>query len=66
MLDHQKIVLEAVSNNSVLFKKELKKSMEWLKREERSLLIKWVKEHFYSKYSKMIDEICLMQYNFAS
>jgi len=38
----------------VLFKKELQKSMMWLKGEQRSLLLKWCAETFGTTYGEAI------------
>jgi hypothetical protein len=57
MLEHQKIVLEQVSTNKELFKKELVKSFEWLKTYEFFKLRKWVKDRFGRTHSEVIADV---------
>jgi hypothetical protein len=56
MLEHQKIVLQAVSGDMYLFEKELKKSLEWLNLDERKDLQSWVVNNFNSSHIKMIKD----------
>ena len=42
MLEHQKIILGNISSIKPLFKKELKKSIGWLRPEEMTELHRWV------------------------
>ena len=55
MLEHQKIVLQAVADNEQLFRKELKKSLTWLNNEEISQLEKWLIENFSQSHAKTIQ-----------
>jgi hypothetical protein len=54
MLEYSKEILTKVSFDPVLFKKELQKSMMWLKGEQRSLLLKWCSETFGTTYGEAI------------
>lgn len=47
MLSHQKHVLQKVSGNKELFKKELIKSLAWLEKEEIEELIQWLKKNHW-------------------
>lgn len=57
LLEHQKLILDKVKDDSKLFEKELIKSLKWLSKEERKELKNWVKENFYDDYALIIDEI---------
>jgi len=41
-LEYAKLILQKVSFDARLFQKELKKSLKWVSREERSILREWV------------------------
>ncbi len=66
MLDHQKKVLQAVSDHPALFKKELMKSVEWLNEKELNDLQRWLRCEYYNRYSHIIDECFNMQLDVAS
>ncbi len=55
MLEHQKMVLRAVSDNKVLFKKEVNKALRWLKPREKLLFRKWLKDNFVNQYPDLIE-----------
>ena len=57
MLDHQKIILIAVSGNKDLFRKELIKSMLWLDEPDQLKLKKWLHEKFWDEHSEIISEV---------
>lgn len=57
MLEHQKLILEKVSNNKELFRKELVKSLKWLKSYEIYRLHSWLKEKFYLKHREIIEDV---------
>ncbi len=57
MLNHQQQVLQGVSNDKELFKKELVKSLKWLEQSDKSELKKWVKSHFRESHPKVIEEV---------
>ncbi len=46
MLEHQKKVIENVSNNDETFNKEIAKSREWLTVNDFEKLQKWLKSNF--------------------
>ena len=54
-LELQMMVLENVSESQSLFEKELRKSFNWLGKDELQRLYNWAKEKFNEKYSKLID-----------
>jgi len=56
MLEHQKIVLRGVSDNTYLFRKELLKSFNWLSKEERSIFEDWVYNTFKDKQPEVVSE----------
>lgn len=57
MLEHQKIVLQNVSDNKELFRKELEKSLKWLKSWEIYKLHRWVKDNFSKSHKEIIDDV---------
>jgi hypothetical protein len=57
MLRYTEIILEKVSFNKELFRKELEKSIKWLQKEEVVLLKAWVIIHFGSIYYDVINEV---------
>lgn len=52
MLDYTYLILQKLSFNNDLFKKELKKCITYLDKEEVNLLKNWVKSHFEKEYSE--------------
>ena len=66
MLEHQKIVLSGVSDNQMLFRKELSKSMQWLNTEQQRQLGRWVRENFNHQHAQVIDEVLNGAYDVAS
>lgn len=57
MLEYTKTVLEKVSFNRELFKKELEKSKKSLKDDEVILLLSWCNNSFIEKYPDIISEV---------
>ena len=57
MLKYTKTVLQKVSFNKVLFKKELQKSLRWLRRDEIIVLQTWCVLNFGSIYMDVINEV---------
>ena len=66
MLEHQKIVLSGVSDNQVLFRKELLKSIDWWNAEDQKSLRRWVREKFNHQHARVIDEVFNAVYDVAS
>lgn len=58
MFELSKNILEKVSFDKALFRKELTKAMQWLKPEEKMLLMVWCISTFGNKYSDVISEVC--------
>ena len=57
MLEHQKTILNKVSYNPGLFKKELEKSVKWLSSDELLALYTWLIVHYSSKYVDLISDV---------
>ena len=57
MLKYTETVLQKVSFNRELFKKELRKSIKWLKRDEVILLQAWCIINFGNVYQDVISEV---------
>ncbi|KAF0201258.1 MAG: hypothetical protein FD170_2866 [Bacteroidetes bacterium] len=57
MLEYTKTILQKVSFNRDLFRKELIKSKRWLRREEIILLQIWCLVTFNDTYSDIIREV---------
>jgi hypothetical protein len=60
MLDHQKIVLEQVTDDKYLFQKELKKSVSWLTPEDAKKLYGWLRKNFWDSHKKEIQAVFKM------
>lgn len=56
MFEYTKEILLKVSFDRVLFKKELRKAVKWLKAEERAMLMVWCLATFGQRYSDIITE----------
>jgi len=54
MLEHQKWVIQQVSNDKELFKKELYKSLAWLEEKDIEALVEWLKSNYWSTNSEEI------------
>ncbi len=57
MLEYSKTVLEKVSFDRELFRKELEKSKRVLKEDEVQMLIKWCRLSFTEKYPDILGEV---------
>ncbi len=57
MLDHQKIILEQLSHDKEMFRKEIIKSFKWLKSYEIIMLRKWLKENYSDTHADVIHEV---------
>lgn len=57
MLKYTKTVLQKVSFNKDLFKKELQKSLRWLRKEEIIVLQTWCVINFGTMYMDVINEV---------
>jgi len=57
MLRYTKTILQKVSFNKDLFKKELRKSIKWLKKEEINALKTWCVLNFGAIYMDVINEV---------
>lgn len=61
MLDHQKLILLKVKEHPDLFRKELYKTLHWIKAEELVEFRKWLFNSFGEKQLKIILEIFPME-----
>jgi len=57
MLKYTETVLQKVSFNKVLFKKELQKSLRWLRKDEITILKTWCIVNFGVIYADVINEV---------
>ncbi len=57
MLEYSKTILQKVSFNRELFKKELIKSVRWLHKEEIILLQIWCLATFNDTYSDILNDV---------
>jgi hypothetical protein len=57
MLELQKFVLQRVCDDKGLFKKELRKSLGWLKLDELEILREWVVKNFWNTHQEEIIEV---------
>ncbi len=57
MFELSKNILEKVSFDKTLFRKELTKAVSWLKPDEKMLLMVWCVATFGHKYKDVISEV---------
>jgi hypothetical protein len=57
MLDHQKLILQNVTGDNSLFRKELQKSLSWLEEDDRVELYNWLKENYWESHGADIQKI---------
>lgn len=57
MLELSKTILSKISFDKMLFKKELKKSLKWIKPNEKLILKVWVLAQFGHMYKDVILEV---------
>lgn len=57
MLEFSKQVLQKVSFDKLLFEKELKKALKWIRKEEVLLLKTWCVATFGAAYSDVIAKV---------
>ncbi len=60
MLEHQKLVIDNVSGNKYLFRKELIKSLKWLKPEEINELQSWVITKYGNMHKAIIKDVFML------
>ncbi len=56
MLEHQKLLITNVSYIKALFRKEVTKSLNWLKPEEVVELRYWLMNNYWDRYRDVISE----------
>ncbi len=57
MLELQQLVLLNVFEDTYLFEKEIRKSLNWLNGNELSKLYQWLLENFNYKYIQIADNV---------
>ena len=57
MLEHQKVIIEQVSHDKELFRKEVMKSFRWLKSYEIIQLHFWLKKEYGNSHGEIIRDI---------
>jgi hypothetical protein len=57
MFEYTKQILTKVSFDKVLFRKELRKALQWLKKDERKMLMVWCLTTFGNRYGDIIHEV---------
>lgn len=57
MFELSKNILQKVSFDKTLFRKELMKAVKWLKPEEKALLMIWCLTTFGNQYQDVIHEV---------
>ena len=56
MLEYAKVILPKVSFSKTLFRKELKKCIEWVDKEQINELLKWCYRNFGHTYPDVLSE----------
>jgi len=57
MFELSKKILEKVSFDKALFRKELTKAVKWLKPDEKTMLITWALATYGHQYKDIIKEV---------
>ena len=57
MLDHQKVLLDQLSYDKILFRKEIIKSFRWLKSYEIIKLHNWLQNKYGDTHSDVINDV---------
>lgn len=57
MYEYTKEILQKVSFDKKLFRKELIKALKWLKPDEKKLLMMWTVANYGHKYTDIIHEV---------
>lgn len=57
MLEHQKLVLQNLSEHKDLFRKELYKSLAWLSDNEQEELFSWLKLNYGHTHNIVLQEV---------
>ena len=57
MLEHQKLLLDQLSYDPELFRKEIVKSFKWLKSYEIIMLHRWLKDQYGESHGELIREV---------
>ncbi|HQV01346.1 MAG TPA: hypothetical protein PLO59_09320 [Bacteroidia bacterium] len=57
MFEYTKQILQKVSFDKKLFRKELVKALKWLKPDEKKMLMVWALANFGNKYTDIISQV---------
>lgn len=57
MLDHQKVLLDQLSYDKILFRKEIIKSFRWLKSYEIIKLHDWLQDKYGDTHGEVISDV---------
>lgn len=57
MLDHQKMILQNVMHDKVLFEKELTKSIKWLEENDVHELQNWLQTSTWKSHKEIIKKV---------
>ncbi len=57
MLDHQKMILQNVMHDKLLFEKELLKSIKWLETNDAQKLQTWLQTSFWESHKEIIQKV---------
>ena len=57
MLEHQKLLLDQLSYDKELFRKEIVKSFKWLKSYEIIRLHRWLNERYGTTHADVIQDV---------
>jgi hypothetical protein len=57
MLEHQKILIDKLSYDKNLFKKEIVKSIKWLKVSDLYKLFDWLKQKYWNTHQDIIVNV---------
>ena len=57
MLEHQKLIIDNISYDKSLFKKEIIKSAKWLKVSDLYKLFEWLKQKYWNTHEEIIVNV---------
>ncbi len=57
MLEHQKMILQNVMHDDLLFEKELTKSIKWLEANDVHELQRWLQTKFWKSHKEIIQKV---------
>lgn len=57
MLEHQKLIIDKLSYDKNLFRKEINKSVQWLKVSDLYKLFDWLRQKYWSTHKEIIVNV---------